>query len=327
MRESSHGSHDDSHEEPIRLGISTCLLGENVRYDGGHRRNGFLADVLGPLVHWVPVCPEVEAGMGVPREAVRLVRQDDQLRMISVKTQVDHTANMTRYARRRARELSAEGLCGYVLKKNSPSCGMQRVKVYHPRGTSHDGRGLFAEALIHGQPLLPVEDEGRLNDPGLRENFVERVFAYHRLRRLFQPRWRLGDLVDFHTAHKLQLLSHGQVAYRALGRLVAAAKASPRRDLRDQYEEQFMQTLCRQATTRRHVNVLQHIAGYFKRDLDSASRRELAELIEDYRQSLVPLIVPVTLIRHFIRRLEIDYLAGQTYLNPHPKELMLRNHV
>jgi len=219
-------------------------------------------------------------------------------------------------------------LCGYVLKKDSPSCGMTRVKVYGGKGMpNRDGRGLYASALIAAFPNLPVEDEGRLNDPGLRENFVERVFAYRRLRQLFRGRWTNGQVVAFHTAHKLQLMAHSPDAFRALGRWVASVKRTPRTDFRERYERDFMGALAKLASRGRNANVLQHAAGYLKKRLDPTSRAELADLVHDYRRGLVPLVVPITLLRHHARRFQIDYLNGQTYLEPHPKELMLRNHV
>jgi uncharacterized protein YbgA (DUF1722 family)/uncharacterized protein YbbK (DUF523 family) len=317
----------------IRIGISSCLLGQKVRYDGGHKRDRFITDVLAPHVTFVPVCPEVEMGLGTPRETLRLVKRRDDVRMVMANGE-DHTAAMRRYARRRVRELDDEDLCGYILKKDSPSCGMERVKIYpEPRPdkghlpAERAARGLFAEALMARHPHLPVEEEGRLHDARLRENFIERVFAHRRLRDLFSGRWKMGDLVRFHTAHKLVLLAHSNEAYRALGRLVAGGKTARRRELRETYGAEFMAALSRIATTKRHVNVLQHMAGYFKRDLDKASRDEVQTAIEDYRRELLPLIVPITLIRHHVRALGVDYLAGQIYLDPHPKELMLRNHV
>jgi uncharacterized protein YbgA (DUF1722 family)/uncharacterized protein YbbK (DUF523 family) len=311
----------------IRLGISACLLGDEVRFDGGHKRDPFLTNVLGPLVDWVKVCPEVEVGMGTPRESIRLVEDDGRLRLLTVKSGIDHTTSMTAYAARRVAALDADDLCGYVLKKDSPSCGMTRVKVYDGSGPGRrTGVGLYAQALLARFPHLPVEEEGRLLDPRLRENFIERVFAYRRLRDLFEARWTTGDLVRFHTAHKLVLLAHSTVAYTRLGQLVAAAKTADRTSLRMQYTAGFMDALTAIATTARQTNVLQHIVGYFKKTLDSASRGELLAAIEDYRRGLVPLIVPVTLIRHHVRAHGAAYLEGQVYLAPHPKELMLRNH-
>jgi uncharacterized protein YbgA (DUF1722 family)/uncharacterized protein YbbK (DUF523 family) len=315
-------------DAPIRVGVSSCLLGRKVRYDGGHKRDRFLTDVLGRYVEWVPVCPELEVGMGVPRESVRLVRRGAELRLVAERSGTDHTEAMLRFARRRLRELERLDLCGYVLKKDSPSCGMERVRVYPADGAPvRTGRGLFAGALMRRFGALPVEEEGRLHDARLRENFVERVFAYRRLRSLFESRWTLGGLVAFHAAHKLQLLSHSPGHHRALGRLVAGAKRTPRAELARRYAEGFMTALARPATPRRHVNVLQHVLGHFRAGLDPTGRAEILELIEDYRAGLVPLVVPLTLVRHHVRRLGLAYLAGQVYLDPHPKEMMLRNHV
>lgn len=315
----------------IRIGVSACLLGDEVRYDGGHKRDLFLTTVLGPLVEWVKVCPEVESGMGTPRESMHLVDESGRLRLLTVKTGVDLTERMADYVAARVPALDAEDLCGYVLKKDSPSCGMTRVKVYSRKGPTHPpartGVGVFAQALIARFPHLPVEEEGRLTDPRLRENFVERVFAYRRLRDLFGPRWTIGDLVAFHTAHKLVLLAHSTQAYTMLGRLVAGARPAHRASIRERYTDGFMKALSAMATPKRHTNVLQHMAGYFKKALDAASREELQSAIEDYRRELVPLIVPLTLLRHHVRVHDVRYLAGQVYLAPHPKELMLRNHV
>jgi uncharacterized protein YbgA (DUF1722 family)/uncharacterized protein YbbK (DUF523 family) len=312
----------------IRIGVSACLLGDEVRYDGGHKRDPFLTEILGPLVEWVKVCPEVESGMGTPRESMRLVDEGGTIRLRTVKTGEDHTASMTAYAAGKTNALAGEDLCGYILKKDSPSCGMTRVKLYRGKGPpSRSGVGLFARALLARFPQLPVEEEGRLTDPRLRENFIERVFAYRRLRDLFESRWTVGDLVRFHTAHKLVLLAHSTQAYARLGRLVAGAKSADRASLRERYTAGFMEALTTIATPPRHTNVLQHVAGYFKKALDAASRAELLAAIEDYRRGLVPLVVPVTLVRHHVRVHDVRYLAGQIYLAPHPKELMLRNHV
>ena len=314
--------------EAIRIGVSSCLLGEEVRFDGGHKRDRFLTDTFGPFVEWVPVCPEVEAGFGTPREAMRLVSLGDRVHLVTVRTGVDLTAPMERFARRRAAELEEAGLSGYVLKKDSPSCGLLRVKVYDRHGVpARSGQGLFAAALQARFPHLPIEEEGRLSDPRLRENFVERVFAYHRLQRHFRERWTVGTLVRFHTAHKLTLMAHSVKAYEQLGRLVAQAKSLPRGEVQARYLEGFMTALAVVATPRRHVNVLQHMAGFFKTMLDDSDRAELQSVIADYRHGLVPLVVPITLFRHHTRRHGVSYLAGQTYLEPHPKELMLRNHV
>jgi uncharacterized protein YbgA (DUF1722 family)/uncharacterized protein YbbK (DUF523 family) len=313
---------------PIRIGISACLLGQPVRFDGGHKRDAFLTEMFSRFVEWVPVCPEVESGLGTPREAMRLVRLKDGVRLLTVRTGIDLTAPLERLSRSRVSALACEDLSGYVLKKDSPSCGLERVKVYDQHGSAaRDGRGLFAATLVAAFPNLPIEEEGRLADFRLRDNFVERVFAYWRVRNLFAEPWTVGDLVRFHTTHKLLLLAHAPDAYRALGRLVAGACGLPRRVLERRYVDGFMRALAKLATTGRHTNVLQHMAGYFKNRLDIVSKRELAESIADYSRGLVPLVVPITLIGHHVRMLDVTYLAGQTYLQPHPKELMLRNRV
>ena len=307
---------DDS---PLRIGVSACLLGRSVRHDGGHKRDRFLAEVLGPHVEWVPVCPEVELGLGVPRPSIRIESHGDELRLIEPKTGVDHTRTMSGFAARRARELERLDLSGYVLKKDSPSCGMERVRVHPPRGpAARNGRGFFARALLARLPLLPVEEEGRLSDAPLRENWLERIFAYRRLRALFAGRWTVGGLVAFHTAHKLELLAHSEVDYRALGRLVACAKALPRAELRARYEAGFMGGLAKLASVRRHTNVLQHMIGHLREGLDRGDRAELAALVEDYRRERVPLAAPLALLRHHVRRLDVAYLRGQLYLeHPH----------
>jgi len=313
---------------PIRIGVSSCLLGETVRYDGGHKRHAFLTETFGRFVEWVPICPEVECGLGTPREPMRLVDTAKGVRLLTVKTAVDLTSQLEKYAKRRVAELAEADLSGYVFKKDSPSCGLMRVKVYEPNGGARrTGRGLFAARFIEECPNLPVEEEGRLSDPRLRENFVERVFAYSRLRRLFEGRWSAAALIEFHTAHKLILMSHSPEAYRRLGRLVAGVRELSRKEMERRYTEAFMAALAVIATPRRHTNVLQHMAGYFKDRLDRNAKTELVAAIDDYRRELVPLVVPLTLIRHYVRLHEVSYLEGQFYLEPHPKELMLRNHV
>ena len=314
--------------ERIRLGISACLLGERVRFDGGHKRDPFLVESLGQFVDWVPVCPEVESGLDAPREAMRLVQVEGQVRLLTTRTTQDQTDNLRRYARRRVDELADHELYGFVLKKDSPTCGLERVKVYGTGGVpARSGRGLFADALVTRFPRLPVEEEGRLNDPRLRENFVERIFAYRRLTALFAARWSMGDVVRFHTAHKLTLMAHTPEAYRRLGRLVGSGKSMARREFQDRYSSEFMTALSTMATPRRQANVLQHMLGYFKEALDRESRAELLALIQDYAGGRVPLVVPLTLFGHHIRRCGVTYLADQVYLHPHPVELMLRNHV
>ena len=317
--------HDDA---PIRVGISSCLLGQAVRWDGGHKRDRFLTDVLAPYVEWIPVCPEVEIGMGTPREAVQLVREPGGVHMLGTRSRRDWTHSMHAYAARRVRALARLGLCGYVLKRDSPSCGMQRVEVRDAKGMAkRAGRGLFAEALLTAIPALPVEEEGRLSDPVLRENWIERVFAYRRLRSLFEARHSAARLLAFHEAHELQLLAHGADAYRRLGRLLSGAKPREPAALRSRYEAGFMAALAVPATRGRHVKVLRLCLATCRDRLDAKARAGLAAQIADYEHGLVPLVVPVSLIRHHVEQLGIDDLAGQSYLEPHPKERMLSNRV
>jgi uncharacterized protein YbgA (DUF1722 family)/uncharacterized protein YbbK (DUF523 family) len=312
----------------IRLGVSSCLLGEAVRYDGGHKHDRFLTDVLGRYVEWVPVCPEVEIGLPIPRDTLRLVGTRDGSRLVQEKTGEDFTTRMERYAGDRVRALAELDLDGYVLKRASPSCGLFRVRVYRDNGVpAADGRGLFATAVTSILPALPVEEEGRLADPAIRENFIERVFVAARWRGFLAAPPRARDLVAFHARHKLAVLAHSPAHHGRLGRLAAAAGRMCTVTTLDAYHVLLMEAFAVRATRGRHTNVLQHMAGYFKRDLGAGERAELAEVIDEYRRGLVPLVVPLTLVKHHVRRLEVRYLADQVYLNPHPKELMLRNHV
>ncbi|ABS27205.1 DUF523 and DUF1722 domain-containing protein [Anaeromyxobacter sp. Fw109-5] len=313
----------------LRLGVSSCLLGRNVRYDGQHKRDPFLVEVLGDFVEWVPVCPELEVGMGVPREPIRLVGPSRSPRLVAERSGADHTEAMRRYAEARVAELEGLELSGYVTKKDSPSCGMARVRVYPQKGgpPRRDGVGAFARVLLEAMPLLPVEEEGRLADPALRESFIERIFAYARWKAAVAAGMRRGDLVAFHAAHKLALLAHSPSAYRRLGALVASMKKGSIAPVVDAYGRGFMEALRVPATRGRHTNVLQHMLGYFRDALPRDDRKELEEVVRDYGRGLVPLVVPQTLFRHHVRREGVAYLAAQTYLDPDPKELMLRNRV
>jgi uncharacterized protein YbgA (DUF1722 family)/uncharacterized protein YbbK (DUF523 family) len=313
---------------PIRVGISACLLGQEVRFDGGHKRDRYITDTLGKFFEWVPVCPEVELGLGTPRETLRLVGDPGGPRLVFLKTHGDITDGMKAWAGSRLAALAAANLSGYILKSDSPSCGMERVRVYRATGApSKDGVGLFARGLMDRFPLLPVEEEGRLHDLPVRENFVERVFSYRRWRELVAGGLTRGKLVAFHTAHKLLLLAHSPKHYTELGRLVAGAKGLSPRGLEARYGALFMAGLAVKATARKHANVMQHIQGYLKRDLDARDKTELLSVMADYHRGLVPLVVPLTLMKHHLARVSVPYLQDQVYLNPHPKELMLRNHV
>lgn len=315
-------------EPQIRVGISSCLLGMKVRFDGGHKHDSFLTQTLGRYFQWISVCPEVEIGMSVPRENIRLVGTAGDPRLIGAKTGTDYTGRMRTYARERVEKLAQMELHAYILKKDSPSCGMERVRVYGPNEIpTRDGVGMYARALMEKFPLMPIEEEGRLNDPRLRENFIERVFAYYRLREFLKSASRPSDLVKFHTRHKLTLMSHSPKHYRELGQLVARAGKSNFDAVLEEYAAQFMAGLKISATPRKHANVLYHVMGYFKKNLDSADRQEMAALIEQYRQEFLPLIVPVTLVKHHLRRHPVPWMEEQVYLNPYPGELMLRNFV
>lgn len=312
----------------IKLGISSCLMGNNVRYDGGHKLDRFLRDTLGQYVTFVPVCPEVECGLPVPRESMHLVGDPADPRLVTTRTGIDHTDRMKRWARERLDSLAREELCGFIFKKNSPSSGMLRVKVYDDKGMPRNvGSGLFAKAFMERFPRIPTEEEGRLYDPGLRENFIERIFALRRWRSSLSQGKSLGPLVAFHTREKLLLLAHSPDNYRAMGKLVADGKRLPLGQLYDTYEKLLMETLALKATAAKHTNVLQHIMGYFKKSLSADEKQEMLEIIGQYRAGHLPLIVPVTLACHYVRKFGQEYLAGQSYLNPHPVALQLRNHV
>jgi uncharacterized protein YbgA (DUF1722 family)/uncharacterized protein YbbK (DUF523 family) len=313
---------------PIRLGISRCLLGDEVRFDGGHKQDHFLTEVLGQYVEWVPVCPEVEAGLGTPREAMRLVGNPRHPRLLTITSKHDHTPAMEAMIEERLDSLGKLNLSGFVFKKGSPSCGLERVRVYTVQGMpSHSGSGIFAHAFRDTFPLIPVEEEGRLSDPSLRENFIERVFCYRRLQDLLHNGFNRQELIRFHTIHKYLLLSHSPQHYKTMGQLVAQTERHRPKDLMVKYAELFMKTLAVKATVSKHVNVLQHIVGHFKKRMNPREKVELLGVVSDYHHGLTPLIVPLTLIKHYVHIFDMSYIRDQVYLNPHPKELMLRNHV
>ncbi len=313
--------------DKIKLGISSCLLGEKVRYDGTHQRDEYIVETLGKHVEWVPVCPEVEYGLPVPREAMRLRGGPGNARLVTIMTGVDHTEGMHEWAAKRLDELEKERLSGFIFKARSPSSGIRGVKVYGPSGSvSKSGAGVFGGAFIERFPLLPVEDDGRLHDPELRENFIERVFVYSRWLD-FMAAPSAARLVDFHTRHKLLVMAHSIEHYSLLGNLVAKAGRPGPEDLYYEYISSLMAGLRLIATVRKNTNVLQHIMGYFKEKLTAGEKRELIELIGGYHRGLVPLIAPVVLVNHYVRAFREPYLERQFYLNPHPIELMLRNHV
>lgn len=315
-------------EETIRIGISACLLGEKVRFDGSHKLDRFLTETLGRYVEYVPVCPEVELGLPTPRDTLRLVGEPDNQRLVFSKSGEDITDRMNDWAAKRVRELEAEELSGFIFKSKSPSSGMERVKLYDRNGVPNKtGVGLFARTFMEHFPLLPVEEEGRLHDPRLRENFIETIFALRRWRSLQKKEQTAKNLIDYHTAHKLLMMAHSPDIYRQQGKLVAKAGTLDSAELYRAYLSLLLKGLRLQTTVAKHVNVLQHIFGYFKKQLSADEKQEVLKVIENYRARLIPLIVPITLLNHFVSKYDQQYLRQQVYLNPHPVELKLRNHV
>ncbi|HDQ44258.1 MAG TPA: DUF1722 domain-containing protein [bacterium] len=311
-----------------RLGISACLLGENVRYDGGHKLDRFLRDTLGKFVDWVPVCPETECGLPVPRESMHLEGTPESPRLVTIRSRTDHTDRMIRWAEKRLKRLESESLCGFVFKSRSPSSGIRDIKIYSEKGHPiAKGSGVFAGLFMKKFPLLPVEDEGRLHDPALRENFIERLFVYRRWKDFLRESPSVKGWMDFHADHKLLIMAHSPAALKTLGQIVADADPSRFEAGVERYFRTLMPALGLIATPRKNTNVLHHVLGYFKKDLTPDEKQEMLETIGRYHQGFIPLIVPVTLLNHHVRKYRQPYLGRQHYLNPHPAELMLRNHV
>jgi uncharacterized protein YbgA (DUF1722 family)/uncharacterized protein YbbK (DUF523 family) len=314
----------------LRIGISACLVGQEVRFDGSHKRDRFLTEAFNTYADWVPVCPELEMGLGVPRPTLRLEKAEDGTRLVMPKTGEDYSEQMSVYAQERVERLAKLKLDGYVLKSRSPSCGMERVKIYPHAGSTGSfaskGVGHFAAVLMNRLPHLPVEEEGRMHDPPLRENFVSRLFAYQRWQALVAAGVTRSALTTFHAAHKYQLMAHNQTRLRAAGRLLATPDDfATDDDLAAAYMVEFTQIMKRTPTTRNHSNSLLHMLGYFSKHLDAQDTAEITQAIHDYRMGLLPLIVPITLIRHYVRKFDVTYLQDQIYLFPHPHELMLLN--
>jgi uncharacterized protein YbgA (DUF1722 family)/uncharacterized protein YbbK (DUF523 family) len=315
-------------EQSIRVGVSSCLLGNRVRYDGGHKHDRYITDILGRYFEFRPVCPELECGLPVPREAMHLSGNPEAPRLVTVRSGIDHTSKMLNFCRQRVEEMAGEDLCGFIFKKNSPSSGLHRVKIYGESGyAAKNGRGLFAAAVVERFPMLPVEEEGRLHDAPLRENFIEKVFCFRRWKDFMAAEPDYKKLIDFHSRHKLQLMAHSLKHLSAMGKMTAAGKTVPGAILLEQYQVNLMEALSFKATVKKNVNVLHHIMGYFKKLITGEEKAELLEIISDYSRLIVPLVVPLTLINHYVRKYDLSYLQNQTYLEPHPAELMLRNHV
>ncbi|MDD2737960.1 MAG: DUF523 and DUF1722 domain-containing protein [Methylomonas lenta] len=312
--------------DTISVGISSCLLGNLVRYDGAHKYNSYIERTLGQYFQFRAFCPEVEAGLGTPRPAVQLREIDQHIRVVGVK---DHNLDVTEALQQVGEKQRSwlEGLCGYILKKDSPSCGMERVKVYKNDIPARSGVGVFANYLQTHFPTLPIEEEGRLGDPGLRENFIQRVFVRHRWQQMLEQPLTVNALMSFHSRHKLIAMSHDQNRARELGRLIADVRADNIDTLAQRYIVDLMACLKIVATRGNHVNVLQHIQGYLKQNIDSNDKQELVEIIETYRLGSVPLIVPLTLLRHHFRKQPDAFIDGSFYMTPHPAELSLLNEI
>lgn len=312
----------------IPIGISSCLLGNKVRYDGQHKHDPYLSETLGEFFEYTPVCPEVQCGLSIPREAMRLVGTPENSRLVTIKSGIDYTDLMKKWGEEILRFLEDKNLCGFIFKAKSPSSGMERIKIYPEQGGTpqKNGRGIFAAMYMEKFPLIPVEDEGRLHDPLLRENFIERVFAYRRWQEMLEGEHTVHGLLQFHAAHKLLLMAHSNVHYKDCGKIAASATKAKLQEVSSTYFNTFMEGMKKPATVSKNCNVLQHILGYFKKTLTQEDKAESLELIENYKKGLIPLIVPVTLMNHYIRKYDEKYLKEQYYLHPHPMELKLRNH-
>ncbi|SKA91829.1 Uncharacterized conserved protein YbgA, DUF1722 family [Thiothrix eikelboomii] len=321
-----------THPHQPQLGISSCLLGNSVRFDSGHKHNAYITDSLGEYFEFIPVCPEVAAGLGIPRPPIHLVKRTGDIRLVQVKNhQVDVTAALRAASENLLAEPQFAKLSGFILKKDSPSCGMERVKVYAEPATGQpperSGVGLFAASLQQAYPNLPLEEEGRLCDPILRENFIGRVFVYQRWQALMQEPPNAHAFVQFHADHKYLIMAHDQAGLRELGQLVAQAGNADLTYLHAQYIQKLMHILTKRASRGQQGNVLTHLMGYLSEHLDREDRAELVETIQHYQQGYLPLIVPITLLKHHFRRHPHPYIERQYYLRPHPSELMLLNSI
>ncbi|WIO75117.1 DUF523 and DUF1722 domain-containing protein [Porticoccaceae bacterium LTM1] len=314
-------------QQKITVGISSCLLGNHVRHDGGHKHHSFITGTLGEYFDFVPFCPEVGAGLGTPRPPIRLVGDEQVVRVVGSKDpNLDVTDDLVGFCESKMPEIAHLG--GFILKKDSPSCGMERVKIYSEKGhPAHKGSGVFAKMILENYPNLPVEEEGRLGDARLRENFIERIFIYQRWRELMESGLSVSGLMDFHARHKLNFMSRHQDKVRELGRITASANSDNLEQAASEYFDLAMKTLKKLATVKNHVNVLHHAMGYLKRELDGDDKQEMLETIESYRLMQVPLIVPITLIKHHFRRSPHPYIENSWYFSPYPDELKLRNGV
>ena len=309
----------------IKVGISSCVNGESVRFDGGHKSNKFASKVLAPYFTYVPICPEVGSGMSVPRPTIRLITNEQRIALVDSKdSSLDYTDSMIEFSQKTVNRLKETDMCGYIVCANSPSCGMERVKVYSKNSATKNGVGLYTQILMKEMPWLPVEEDGRLSDPVLKENFITRVFCLHDLYQSMDGEPTAGKIVAFHSRYKYTLMSHSTVGYKNLGKLVAKVADYDINDFFAIYRTQLMQTMTIRASRKNNTNVLMHLQGYFKKELASPQKIELAQIIQDYNQGLLPLLSPITLIKHHLGIHSNEYLAKQSFLNPYPQELRLR---
>lgn len=314
--------------DKLKIGISSCLLGNKVRYDGNHKLDHYITETLGQFFQFIHLCPEVDCGLGIPREAMHLVGDPSSPHLLTIKTQIDLTERFCKWTDDKLVSLSSENLCGFIFKAKSPSCGLGDTKIYDDKNDSiRKSSGLFTNKFAKRFPLVPVIDDGRLHNQGLRENFIERVFVYARWQQYLKNKPECSDLIKFHQIHKLLIMAHSPQKQHALGKMVSNCGKDFSVRLQNEYIKELMKTLSLSATVKKNTNVLQHIAGYFKKKLSSDQKIELQEIIENYHRGQVPLIVPVTILKHYVRSFKEPYLMNQIYLAPHPMELMLRNHV
>ncbi|MGX9416462.1 YbgA family protein [Vibrio sp. RC27] len=312
-------------ENKLLIGVSSCVLGQNVRFDGGHKNNQFVSNELADYCEFIPICPEIGAGLPVPRPTIRLVNIDDSIRLVETKAvENDHTDKLVEFSSRKVGELKQQPLCGYVVCAKSPTCGMERVKVYQDNRADKNGVGLFTQQLQAQMPWLPIEEDGRLNDAILKENFISRIYALHDLQQSVGDNPSPGKIVAFHSRYKLTLMAHHPASYRELGKLVANIKHYSIDDFFENYRLRFMQALTVRASRKNNTNTLMHLQGYFKNSLSKEHKAELSRLIEEYRLGLLPLLAPLTLIKHYLSTHPDEYLEQQHYLNPYPQELRLR---
>ena len=309
----------------IKVGISSCVLGENVRFDSGHKISKFVTKELAPFFEFVPVCPDGGMGMPVPRPTIRLMSDQERIALVETKdASIDHTDKMMDYSKSKVAELSSTELCGYIVCAKSPTCGMERVKVYKKGGAENIGVGLYTQELMKQMPWLPVEEDGRLNDPVLKENFITRIYTLRDFYDSMDGEPTAGKIVAFHSRYKLTLMAHHPQSYKELGRLVATIKEYDIDTFYQKYRVGLMNAVSHRASRKNNTNVLMHLQGYFKRDLAKEQKAELSGVIEEYRQGTLPLLEPLTLIKHYLAAYPDAYLSEQKFLQPHPQEMRLR---